>query len=289
MPPRKTLACVTMAYNEADMLPIWLRHHGRQVGPANCFVLDHGSDDGSTASIGGARLLRLARSPLDEVSRARFVAQFCNGLLQQYDYVAYTDADELLVADPARWPTLLDYVQDPHPPVTTAFGLNLVHRLHSEPACNPALPILAQRRWAFPTSSMCKPLLIRSMVSWQPGFHGSIYPPVFDHLFLFHLAFFDHDITLRRARKRRSQSFADANSGIHHRTQDDTIRSWLHGWANAPQDGSITLTANCPATAAFMAEFHTSASRDPHGMFHVNLHLKGTTVWRIPERFAGSF
>lgn len=69
MPTAKTLACVTMAYNEADMLPIWLKHYGRQAKPANCFVLDHGSDDGSTANLGGAHLLRLARSPLDELSR----------------------------------------------------------------------------------------------------------------------------------------------------------------------------------------------------------------------------
>ena len=68
MASRKKLACVTMAHNEADMLPLWLRHYDRQVGLEACYVLDHGSNDGSTAELKGAHHLRLEYSPLDEVS-----------------------------------------------------------------------------------------------------------------------------------------------------------------------------------------------------------------------------
>ncbi len=52
---------VTMAYNEATMLPLWLRHYERQVGAENCYVLDHGSSDGSTVGI-NANLIRLPRT-----------------------------------------------------------------------------------------------------------------------------------------------------------------------------------------------------------------------------------
>jgi len=37
-----------MAYNESFYLKRWYRWYGSQLGIENCFVLDHGSDDGST-------------------------------------------------------------------------------------------------------------------------------------------------------------------------------------------------------------------------------------------------
>ena len=165
-----------------------------------------------------------------------------------YEYVIYTDADELLVADPARWDTLLDYVSDAHPPVTTAFGMNLLHRMHHEISCDLAQPILPQRAWGFPISSMCKPLLIRTPVIWSPDFHGSNAPIEFDGLFLFHLAYFGYDVAIRRQQKRRNQLFVDNNTASHHRAGDPMILDWMEGWSSMPPDLSVTLTGQCAKT-----------------------------------------
>ncbi|MGI4940925.1 MAG: glycosyltransferase family 2 protein, partial [Janthinobacterium lividum] len=68
------IAALTMVWNEPFFLPLWLRHYGRHLGPQNCFVLDHGSDDGSTEHLGGACRVLLPRTPLDEEKRARAVS-----------------------------------------------------------------------------------------------------------------------------------------------------------------------------------------------------------------------
>ena len=46
------LAALTMAYNEPVWAAVWARFYARQVGAENCFLLDHGSDDGSTEKLG---------------------------------------------------------------------------------------------------------------------------------------------------------------------------------------------------------------------------------------------
>lgn len=291
---RKSLACVTMVYNEPDMLPLWLHHYGRQVGLDACYVLDHGSDDGSTSALGDVHHLRLARSPLDEPSRAAFVAKVCNALLHRYDYVAYTDADELLVADPARWTTLLDYVNatSTRAPVTTALGINLLHRMHRmhrEVECDLARPILPQRAWGFPLGSMCKPTLIRAPVTWAPGFHASTAPVAFDGLFLFHLAFFDYDTAMRRQRKRRSHTVIDANTNRHHQVQDAEVLRWMEGWSGMPPDETVTLDTTCAASANFMQRIVESVYREPSGIHRFDLNLNPNRLWRIPARFANAF
>lgn len=48
-------------------------------------------------------------------------------------------------------------------------------------------PVLEQRTLVQFVSPMCKPLLIRSPVSWGGGFHCCEHPPEFDDLYLFHL------------------------------------------------------------------------------------------------------
>ena len=72
------LAAVTMAYNEPDYTDIWCRHYARQVGLENCYVIDHGSDDGTTEQLGAVNVIRIPRSPKDNEVRARLVSDFCS-------------------------------------------------------------------------------------------------------------------------------------------------------------------------------------------------------------------
>ena len=289
MSARKTLACVTMVYNERDMLPLWLRHYGRQAGSAACYVIDHGSDDGSTEELGTTTRQRLARTPLDEPWRAAYVGLVCAELLRQYDYVAYVDADEMLVADPARWDSLLDFVNDTPAPVTTAFGMNLLHLIGDEAEWNPARPILAQRRWAFPLAAMCKPALIGEPVAWSPGFHSADAPIVFGGLFLFHLAYFDDGTAMRRQHKRRSQSFADEMTSTHHRAADDIVRGWMQGWSRMPCDEGVNLSAECPYRACFQDRVIASQVGREGDTYRIDLGLAHYRRWRVPERFAHVF
>src|SRR5581483_1471923 len=127
------IAAVTMVYNEAHFLPRWIRHYAAQVGAGNCTVIDHGSDDGCTDALPGVNLLRIPRSPTDEVERARFLSGFCASLLSWYDWVIYTDVDEFLVADPDHFASLPDLLAASAHPVITSIGFNLHHEERREP------------------------------------------------------------------------------------------------------------------------------------------------------------
>ena len=98
MPPK--VAAITMVYNEAALLPVWARHYVKQVGADHCYVIDHGSTDALVLPR-GVNQLRLPRSPHDDLRRAGFISKLTTSLLAYYDWVIYTDVDELLVADPA--------------------------------------------------------------------------------------------------------------------------------------------------------------------------------------------
>ena len=139
------VAAVSMMFNEPIWARVWVRHYARQVGLENCVILDHGSDDGSTDGL-GVRVERMRRSVLDEDSRAAVVSDCVRELLRRYDAVVHTDADELLIADPARYADLRAYALAA-PEVTTAVGLDLQHIPDEEPALDAAARLGAQRRW----------------------------------------------------------------------------------------------------------------------------------------------
>src|SRR3954469_24224121 len=98
---RMRVAALTMAYNEPVWARVWAEYYARQVGAENCFLLDHGSDDGSTVGL-GIQVERLPRSPLDEIARAETIGARTAALLRTYDVVVHSDADELVFADPAE-------------------------------------------------------------------------------------------------------------------------------------------------------------------------------------------
>lgn len=289
MTGKHAVAVVTMAYDEEDFLPLWLRHHARQVGRAHCYVIDHGSTDFGPHLIPGANVLRLPRSPLDEQQRAGFVSDFCASLLHWYDCVAYMDADELLVADPARHTDLAAYCAATSLEVTTAFGMNVVHRLGRESELNLTGLISRQRGSATPAASLCKPSLIRRPVRWAPGFHSADAAPVFDDLLLFHLAFADYDLALRRQRKRQAHARVSMAENTHHQVGQAELASWLQGWAAQEQVPDVDLGPDCPVRAGFTHRILASAAGREQESYRIDISLTEPRSWCLPSRLAGSF
>ncbi len=200
------LAAITMVRDEADLLPLWLRHYAEQCGgPENLYVIDDGSSDGSTDAL-DCSVIRLP--PLGgahfERSRMTMVSGLAAGLLSRYDAVLFADADEFLVADPGSFGGLRDLVAArADRDVIGAMTLNVVHDVRREPALDLGAPILAQRRWAKFVPLMCKPAIHRRPVPWQAASHGTSVPYDPDpDLYLFHLKFADEAL-LRAAGDRR--------------------------------------------------------------------------------------
>lgn len=218
------IAAITNVYNEFHNLPVWVDHYSRQIGAEHCIVLDHGSDDGSTNDLRGAKSILLPRSGVfNERHRMALITNLANSLLGYYDAVIYSDCDEMLVADPAKYENLRDYAARLNRPVSHAIGLNVRHDISKESPLTTDRKILDQRTLAHFVSPMCKPLLIKAPVSWGGGFHSCDKPPRFDDLYLFHLRHADRDRALARLNTTRKIVFARDGGGKHHRREEDDL------------------------------------------------------------------
>ncbi len=282
-----------MVYNEAQFLPVWVRHYTGQVPPSHCYVIDHGTSDGSTAAgclPAGLNLLRVPRSPQDDHRRVRFVTQLCAGLLVWYEAVVYVDVDEMLVADPALHASLTDYAASlGEGAVISAVGLDVVHRPDDEPALQWDQPVSRQRHWNRFSSSMCKPVLIRRPVRWAPGFHNIEAEPVFDELFLFHLRYADLQSGLKRLSRTRAQAWASEQAGSHQRMADRDWSAMLHAMAGLPRRESGSFGLDDAELQEWLAKVMQSAASRQNDLYRIDLHLSGDRLWSLPERFIGSF
>ena len=287
--PRPRVAAVTMVYNEAVYLPIWLKHYGAQVGIENCYVVDHGSDDGSTEGLVGCNVVRIPRSPYDPHKQSAFNSMFCSSMTHWYDRVIYSDVDEILLADPKIASDLTEYCRRPLPDVVTAIGLNNIHRPDDESPFDPARPVSIQRPYVFCASSMCKPLLIRKPIVWSPGSHSSDAPTVFDHLYMFHLRWFDLPYGLQRLRKTREMAWAHDIAGAHQRSDDAKLEATHRGFARLRCRDGLEFDPATNPIQGFTNEVLASRAGRENQVYKIDLGIWARELWRLPERFIGTF
>jgi hypothetical protein len=279
------IAAITMVYNEGRMLPLWLAYYGRHIGPENLYVVDHGSDDGSTAGV--VNRIRLPRDGgYDEVDRCNFVAELHAALLRFFDVVIYTDCDEIIVPDPAKHRGLRAYIEAREPlarPVAPA-GVNLYQRLGCEARLDFAVPILAQRRHCFFHSPLCKPTVAAARTEWTAGFHGM--RGAFDvdpDLVMFHLKFADLGRSLGRVALTRDMAWTartiEAGYGSNWRESEDQVRGTFDRWS---------ALEPAPFELAPLVARAQPAEPPPAGGVHRLANLQGPPMI-VPERFRAAF
>lgn len=285
----KPLAVLCRFYDEIDFLPIWLRHYGRQVGPENCYLLDHDSDDGSQHLTGRANVVRLPRSAQSDYEHLAVVRLFATELLKRYRFVLHMDADEMAVADPARYPTLTDYAVACSYEAVTLIGFNVQHVMDHEPPLDPAGNILAQRRHAWFISAMCKPALTRGPLDWSPGFHCMPRPMPFDDLYLFHLRHVDRDLGLRRLRRSREQPWSDPRQAPHQRMSDENWLAGMATFAAKPPLDEAEFGMATPELRELLGRVEASRVGREDADYRIDLGIHGEHLLRIPDRFATVF
>jgi hypothetical protein len=215
-------AVVTFVYNESINLPIWLRYYSANFGSENLFVVDRGSDDGSTGNLGEVNVVRIPRDEFDDHQKTGFINRLCEALLFFYDTVIYNDCDEIVVPNLSMYSNLRDYLDRRDFEYVSCIGLNVLHIISKENPLDLKQPILAQRRYALFTSAQSKPSVIRVPINWAPGFHCSGRPPNFDpNLYLFHNKTMDYSCAMLRQGINRgsvvSQRSAGQGMGAHWR------------------------------------------------------------------------
>lgn len=222
------IAVITMIYNEKFMLPIWRRYYGSIFGPENLFILDHGSDDGSTENLDGENRIKLFRETFCNADRVKLIAKFHESLLSIYDYVIYTDCDEMLVPNPRTGKTLKEFIEARKKPYFTPIGLNLVHITQTEPKLDISKPILSQRSHVRFVTPMIKTLISSVPIVWGAGFHScSLFPLITEDLYLFHLKRFDIKNDFNRAQITRQieRPESEKTQGAHQRLSNGQLKN----------------------------------------------------------------
>lgn len=282
-----SVAVVTMVYNEPHFLPIWLRYYAKHFGEACCYIVDHGSTDGSTNRLCGANIIRIPRSPLDDRKRGAFISQLCSSLLNWFDTVIYTDVDEFLVPDPEAYSSLDDFCQKNKSPVVWAIGINLYHIASAEPPIEADLPILTQRQWGRFAFAMCKPLVTRVPITWTPGFHSCDHTMKFEPLFLFHLHHYDFPTALDRLSKTRTTPQVDTVADHHHLWPDKRYDEWISAISRLPRREETTFKPDDAylSTHIQWAMNYVQQNPDKRHTFYFNNGVQINELVRIPERF----
>jgi hypothetical protein len=285
----KKLAAITMVYNEPEYLPIWCKYYGAEVGPEHCYIVDHGTNDGSTENCDGFNVIRIPRSPKDNVKRTRFISNFCSNLLEWYDAIVHTDVDEIVVPGPDHFPGLKGYVESFSGGVINAIGFDVHHIPLEEEKLDLSQPILRQRKWLRFASCMCKPVLTTQPIVWASGFHSADAAIRFDSLHLFHLRYFDLDLALARLRRTRSMAWSSDNAGLHQRMDDQAFSDLMHRIARLPKTEGITLRPQESPVSDYIARVLQTEKPHSAGTYNMDIHIFGDHLLKVPPRFAEIF
>jgi len=285
-----SVACVTMVYNEPEYLPIWMGYYGSQVGASNCFLVDHGSEDGSTSLPYGANTVTLPRSPQDEVRRVQIMSDYCKSLLKHYQVVIYTDVDEILVPNPTKFSGLEAFCKTMTADTVTAVGLNVHHMVGLEAAFDRALSVLEQRCWVRFVSPMCKPLVTRVPTKWGRGFHSCDRPLNLGDIFLFHLRYYDLTVGLTRLSRTRAlarKTESDVRSAQHQRMADDAFLGLMQTVSAMDKVAPEVLSSESEPVRSWLKKAATSDSGEM--LAQVRMDVFANTLWKIPAIFRGIF
>jgi hypothetical protein len=282
MPPK--VAAVTMSYNEGAYLPLWGKHYARQVGADHCYVVDHGSTE-TLVLPPGVNVIRIPRSPHDDLKRALFISSLVEGLLEYYDWVVHTDVDELVLADPTQFNDLPSFCLRLQSDTVTAIGLDVQHVPALEPAMDTRRPLGLQRNWVRFTSAMCKPVLTRKPLVWSPGFHSADTKISFSKLYLFHLHWADATIGIQRLEKTRTMPWRSHAFGAHQRVEDALWTQTFNGMAAFDRREEISFDPDQAPLAPWLQRTAASSigrERDPYA---IDLHINAAELWAIPPAF----
>jgi hypothetical protein len=281
-------AVVTFVYNESVNLPIWVRYYSANFGAKNLFVVDRGSDDGSTTNLGDVNVIAIPRTDFDEYHKTGFINSLCRSLLHVYDTVIYNDCDELVVPDLSMYANLQDYMERREFEYVSCIGLNVVHILSREDPLDLSKPILAQRKYARFGSNQCKASVTRVPLTWSPGFHSCDRAPNFDpNLYIFHNKSMDYNIAMQRQKINResvfSQRTAQQGMGAHWRYDVERfVRECFF-------DPMNVVTNQVVGPFDFSAEIATISVnvREVSGVHYIPMNIQ--RMVEIPEHFKTAY
>jgi len=193
---KKKAAIFTKVKNGHQMIQVWYRYYSQFFTDEDIYLLDIGNTDGSIKDF-GCNIVKV--DPFDfcedgYLLKSRDLTNsFKTKLLAEYQYVVYSDYDEIIYH-----PKGLDtYLRSLTADIVSCTGYE-IYQTPEEPPIDFQQPILLQRSNWFRCFYYDKPLITKVDFKWNPGYHTikDRYNPLSDpDLLLLHL----HKIDKQRA------------------------------------------------------------------------------------------
>jgi len=287
---KQLAAALTMVKDDYFFLEKWIAYYGGLFGRDALYIISHGGDPEIDRIAKGCSVIRIP-GDIDEgfdAKRWRMLTFYTNGLLNYYKFIVCGDVDELVVFDPKTGLNLAQFLQKRKASIITPIGLEVIHRLDSEP--EPIKDsILKVRHFCRYSSYFSKPCLVGKPVNFARGGHYAKDPELklFRNLYLFHLKYADFD-QYRGRLQNRAQAMAalelDKESGA----------SFSAHWFNEGQGfgAEIERLSALPEMSEFdLSEEikwmdETWEQRNEFGLWHFKKKV-GERLFPIPERFQG--
>lgn len=232
MTKRKT-AIFTIVKNESFFLPIWLKHYQHYFENQDIWILDHESNDGSTANLDtGINIIPVNHNKaFDYQWMLDTVKAFQQNLLNDYECVLFTEVDELVYTLKGLDITINDFLLDTNTNFTTCRSYEIIHSF-DEPGIAGISDIFDVRHYRCRYSNGCnKTLLSKVPLNWTIGFESIDADINFDYeLYLAHIHRIDHETMYNRNLRASEWEFSEDNleMNAHNRILDkDELRVYL--------------------------------------------------------------
>lgn len=192
------ICAVTMVRNDDFFLRRWVAYYGAELGMSNLYVYFDGKDQEIPEWCSGVHAVACDKIPGQVVEaekiRLKFLSDRAAELLESYDLVIGTDADEFLVVDPDLHQSLAEFLGSRKIDITVSgLGVDVGQHKGCEKEIDGERPFLEQRKYGLLSTRYSKPSVIARPVTWGSGFHrikGHNFHIV-EGLFLFHFGYFD--------------------------------------------------------------------------------------------------
>jgi hypothetical protein len=220
---KKFAAVFTIVKNEKYFLPIWYKYYSKYFPKEDIYVLDHQTNDGSTLNLDcNVRVVKNDKA-FDANWLKDTVNEFQKHLLEKYEFVIFTEIDEILISLENQGYDLYEHLVEMKnlgKNFDVATGYEMMQDTVFEAPYNSNNPILNQRRKWYREAAYDKTLISRVPLDWGIGFHDTIYRKQSDwvngdnlidpndKLILIHLHKFDYQIYMKRKMNMRSFNMA---------------------------------------------------------------------------------
>jgi len=245
---KKKCAIFVMVQNEKIFLPIWLKYYTKYFDGDDIFVFDHRTTDGSIEDCAGSykfRTIKLDYPYSFDHKWFQFFEEITHAkLLQFYEYVIFTDIDEILFADPEKYSGLDDYLSRLKENKVRCLGYELIHMKDKEQTFDLDKPVLAQRHYWYRSIWYDKTLISNIPLQWRIGNHKIFgkKAPQDKYLLLIHLHKLDFDMCWNKSVERSKLPWTDfdlkSKRGWQNRITDiEEFKEYFYNW---PKNIKIT-------------------------------------------------